>query len=112
MSATATARTGQQVELGRYRTPAGTRVLTGRRIKGVVHVYDFPADHAGRGYFVEKGFESRAELAILVADYRAQAELLGTCPMGVDGLDHICGGPDRRPRASQSYDHTSTPEAG
>lgn len=90
MPATATT-TGQQVELGRYRVPDGTRVLTGRRIEGVVHVYDFPADHAGRGYFVEQGFDSRAELAVLIADYRRQAELLGSCPMGPHGLDHICG---------------------
>lgn len=72
---------GQQVELGRYEVPEGTRVLTGRRIDGVVHIYDFPVDHPGRGYFVEKGFESRAELALLIADYRHQAERSGACPM-------------------------------
>lgn len=84
-------KTGQQVELGRYQTPDGTRVLTGRRIDGVVHVYDFPADHAGRGYFVESDFDSRAELAVLIADYRRQARLLNACPMGPQGLDQVHG---------------------
>jgi len=94
-TATASPAIGQQVELGRYRVPQGTRVLTGRRINGVVHVYDFPADHPGRGYFVEKGFDSRAELAVLIADYRGEAERLGAPPMGPSGLDHIAGaGPD------------------
>src|SRR3954454_17385339 len=89
-TATAEPRAGRQVELGRYRVPEGTRVLTGRRIDGVVHVYDFPGDHSGRGYFVEKDFESRAELAVLVSDYRRQAERLGSCPMGPSGLSHLC----------------------
>jgi len=97
MPATATPTTGHQVELGRYRTPDGTRVLTGRRVDGVVHVYDFPLDHRGRSYFVEKDFESRAELAVLVADYRRQAEVLGACPMGPEGLTNLCN-PDTEPR--------------
>jgi hypothetical protein len=91
-TATAAPQAGRQVELGRYEVPEGTRVLTGRRIDGVVHVYDFPADHAGRGYFVEKDFESRSELAVLIADYRDQARRLGGCPMGPAGLRHIAGG--------------------
>jgi hypothetical protein len=81
VTATAAPPSGRQVELGRYEVPQGTRVLTGRRIDGVVHVYDFPVDHPGRGYFVEKDFESRAELALLIADYRRQAERIGACPM-------------------------------
>ncbi len=99
MSATATPPTGRQVELGRYRAPEGTRVLTGRRIEGVVYVYDFPVDHPGRGYFVEKDFESRAELAVLIADYRRQAKRLDVCPMGPSGLRHLCG-PVPAPAAS------------
>lgn len=93
MTATATrpSATGRQVELGRYRTREGERVLLGRRIDGAVHVYDAPADHPGRRYFVEAGFHSYAELAMLIADYRGQAELLGVCPMGPHGLDHIAG---------------------
>lgn len=91
-TATTEPQTGRQVEIGRYEVPEGTRVLTGRRIEGVVHVYDFPVDHPGRGYFVEKGFETRAELAVLIADYRRQAQLLRGCPMGPDGLVQICTG--------------------
>jgi hypothetical protein len=100
MSATASARPGRQVELGRYDTPNGTRVLTGRRIEGVVHVYDFPVDRAGRGYFVESGFDSRAELAVLIADYRRQAQLIDACPMGPAGLEHICTGANPAAAAS------------
>jgi hypothetical protein len=72
--------TGPRVELGRYPTPDGERVLVGRRIDGEVFVYDHPAG-PGRPYFVERGFASKAELAILLADYRRRAEELGACPM-------------------------------
>ena len=89
MSTTATRKPGQQVELGRYPTPNGTRVLVGRRIDGVVHVYDFAVDHPNRACFVEAGFESKAELAVLVADYLRQAALLGGSPMGPRGRDQI-----------------------
>jgi hypothetical protein len=88
---------GQQVELGRYETSAGTRALVGRRIDGVVHVYDFAVNYPRRAYFVEAGFESRAELAVLVADYLDQARSFGACPMGRDGLDHIVGCPAGAP---------------
>jgi hypothetical protein len=94
---------GQQVELGRYETPTGTRALVGRRIDGVVHVYDFAVNRPKRAYFVEAGFESRAELAVLVADYLDQARLLGACPMGKDGLERIAG-PNRRPSASPLHE--------
>lgn len=75
------------VELGGYETPEGPRVLIGRRIEGEVHVYDAPRSRRGRRYFVEAGFESKAELAVLVADYRHQAERVGTCPMSREGLE-------------------------
>ena len=78
--------TGRPVELGRYETPEGPRVLIGRRIEGQVHVYDAPRSRRGRRYFVESGFESKAELAVLVADYRRQAERLGACPMGAAAI--------------------------
>lgn len=86
--------TGEQVELGRYRTTEEARVLLGRRIDGIVHVYDAPAVGSGRRYFVEARFDSLAELAVLIADYRRQAELNGSCPMGPHGLDHILTPPD------------------
>ena len=75
-----------QVELGRYETQAGERVLVGRRIEGVVHVFDWPAAGRGRRYFVEAGFASKAELAVLLADYRRQAELWGVCPMSSEAI--------------------------
>jgi len=93
----ASVRPGQQVELGRYATSEGPRVLVGRRIDGVVHVYDLPERRGGRRYFVESGFESCAELAVLVADYRRQAERIGACPMSPTGLEHIASGPNPIP---------------
>jgi hypothetical protein len=92
---------GQQVELGRYEIEAGTRVLVGRRIDGVVHVYDFAVDRPSRAYFVEAGFETCAELAALVADYRALAERIDACPMGPGGLDEIVNGPKQAVETSR-----------
>jgi hypothetical protein len=106
-----TCKPGQQVELGRYETPTGTRALVGRRIDGVVHVYDFAVGDPARAYFVESGFESKAELAALVADYLRQARLLGDCPMGRDGLDHIAGEPNRRLSTSHTSDSTPAQRA-
>lgn len=91
-SATSTASTGTPVELGRYDTEAGERILVGRRIDGEVRVYDCPLPgRPGRTYFVESGFESKAELAMLVADYRRQAEELGAPPMSAGALDELLG---------------------
>jgi hypothetical protein len=85
MSATATQSNSVQLNvLGRYRTPEGGRVLVGRRIEGHVYVYDYPESGNGRRYFVEKGFQSKGELAVLIADYRRQAERVGTCPMSCE----------------------------
>ena len=75
------AEAGGLCELGRYAVPEGTRVLVGRRVDGVVHVLDWPADGQGRRYHVEAGFGSMGELAVLVADYRRRAQSLGACPM-------------------------------
>ncbi|MEX2105557.1 MAG: hypothetical protein WD810_01530 [Solirubrobacterales bacterium] len=77
---------GSHVELGRYVTPAGHRVLVGRRIDGIVHVFDWPASGRGCRYLVEAGLSSKAELAMLVADYRRQAELLRACPMSGEAI--------------------------
>jgi hypothetical protein len=75
--------TGKAVKLGRYVTEGRRqRILVGRRIDGVVHVYDAPLGAGpGRTYFVERGFETRGELARLVRDYLRQAQRLGCCPM-------------------------------
>ncbi|HXF00077.1 MAG TPA: hypothetical protein VN458_07005 [Solirubrobacterales bacterium] len=74
---------GTAVELGRYVTDLREqRILLGRQIDSVVHIYDAPLGTGlGRTYFVERGFETRAELAMLVRDYLRQAERLGCCPM-------------------------------
>lgn len=73
--------------LGRYTVSDEARVLVGRRIEGTVFVYDYPRDGRGRRYFVESGFESKAELAVLLADYRREADRLGTCPMSHDAIE-------------------------
>ncbi|HVC07039.1 MAG TPA: hypothetical protein VND98_05585 [Solirubrobacterales bacterium] len=73
--------------LGRYTVSDKGRVLVGRRIEGQVFVYDYPRDGHGRRYFVESGFESKAELAVLLADYRRQAERLGACPMSHEATE-------------------------
>jgi hypothetical protein len=88
MSATAIQSNPAQLhELGHYTLSEEARVLIGRRIEGEVFVYDYPRDGHGRGYFVESGFESKAELAVLLADYRRQAERLGVCPMSPDAIE-------------------------
>jgi hypothetical protein len=94
MSATiADTATGPRVELGRYVTPEGERVLVGRRIDGEVFVYDYPATGAGRPWFVERGFDSKSELAVLVADYRRRAAELGVCPMSAEAIGREMGSP-------------------
>jgi hypothetical protein len=88
MSATAIqSRPAQLTVIGRYTVSDEARVLVGRRIEGKVFVYDYPGGGDGRRYFVESGFESKAELAILLADYRRQAERLGVCPMSPDAIE-------------------------
>jgi len=81
---------GPRVELGRYATPEGERILVGRRIDGEIFVYDHPVG-PGHPYFVERGFGSKAELAILLADYRRQAEALGACPMSAGAIGRGIG---------------------
>jgi hypothetical protein len=89
-TATAPKTTGKPVELGRYETEAGIRVLVGRRVDGEVRVLDCPAPGTpGRSYFVEAGFESKAELAMLVADYRREGERLGVSPMSREALEEL-----------------------
>ena len=76
-------RVGERVELGRYRVPAGERILYGQRVDGVVRVTDVPAQGRGRAYLVERELEQdgHAALLALVADYINQAELHGAVPM-------------------------------
>jgi len=90
-AATAAQDEGQLCELGRYAVPEEARILVGRRIDGTVHVFDWPAAGPGRRYHVEAGFESKAELAVLLADYRRRAADLGVCPMSRAAIDRACG---------------------
>lgn len=71
---------GQRVELARYDTDTGVRVLVGQRIDGAVHVFDEPTT-SGRTFEVEAGLESKAALDALVADYLAKAKRIGYAPM-------------------------------
>lgn len=88
MSATAIqSQPAQLHELGRYSLTDEERVLVGRRIDGEVFVYDYPRGGQGRGFFVESGFESKAELAVMLADYRREAARLGTCPMSGEAIE-------------------------
>jgi hypothetical protein len=83
-------RSGQVVELGRYATDIREqRVIVGRRVDGVVRVFDLPVDGRGRSYQVESGFESYKELAAMVADYKHQALRLGECPMSPRALRRL-----------------------
>lgn len=87
MSATAVQPAPSQLAvLGHYSLAEEARVLVGRRIEGEVYVYDYPEHGTGRRYFVERGFESKAELAVLIADYRRQAKRLGACPMSGEAI--------------------------
>jgi hypothetical protein len=67
---------GQRVELARYRTSAGERILHGQRVEGVVRVTDAPSNAGGRSYLVERGLEEDGYSALraLVADYVAQSQ--------------------------------------
>lgn len=88
MSATAVqSQPAQLYELGHYRLSEEERVLVGRQIEDAFYVYDYPRDGRGRRYFVESGFESKAELAVLLADYRRRADQLGACPMSAEGIE-------------------------
>ena len=95
----------QTVELGRYETARGEeRMLVGRRDDdGVVRLFDRPMPGGrlrGRSYFVEAGFESKAELAIFRRRYLEDAESLGDSPMSRTAVDRIVDSPELLTRAS------------
>ena len=68
---------GDERELARYATSAGTRLLVGQRIGGEVRVVDRPAGDEGTVLFVARDVSTRAELDALVADYVAECERRG-----------------------------------
>jgi hypothetical protein len=93
---TTTDRKHQTVELGRYVTARGEeRMLVGRRGRdGLIRLFDLPrpGDRSrGRSYFVEAGFDSKAELAIFRRRYLEDADVLGDSPMSPAAIDRIVG---------------------
>jgi hypothetical protein len=81
---------GERVELARYSTRTGERVLYGQRIDGVVRVTDSPSQGRGRAYLIERGLEQDgyAALKALVADYTAEAKRLNAIPMAMSAVRH------------------------
>ncbi len=79
---------GERMELARYTSPVGERVLYGQRVNGIVRVTDVPARGRGRAYLVERELEQDGYEALnaLVADYLDQAALLEDVPMAVSPL--------------------------
>jgi hypothetical protein len=72
---------GERVELARYETQTGTRILVGQRIDGIVHIFDEPTGGDEPSYLVETHLESNSELRALIADYVSKAAQLGYAPM-------------------------------
>lgn len=72
---------GQRVELARYDTDTGTRLLVGQRIDGIVHIFDEPASGDHPTFLVETHLERNSELSALIDDYLAKAKRLGYSPM-------------------------------
>jgi hypothetical protein len=70
-------RTGERVELRRYRIPDGERILVGQRIGGRVALIDTPAGAEGHVYLVERHVESKAELDGIVTEYAERSEGVG-----------------------------------
>jgi hypothetical protein len=73
-------RSGDRVELGRYRLASGERVIYGQRVRGVVRLVDVPAAGGGRRYVIERELTSMAELEAIVADYLQQAAIWNEIP--------------------------------
>ena len=80
MSRSISRRSGDRVELGRYRITSGERAIYGQRILGVVRLVDVTATGRGRRYVIERGLTSRAELEAIVADYLQQAAIWDEIP--------------------------------
>jgi hypothetical protein len=64
---------GPRVELARYLTSAGERVIYAVRVGGMVVVSDWPADGPGRAFVVERGVTCERELYALVTDHVDQS---------------------------------------
>ena len=64
---------GPRVELARYLTSDGERVIYAVRVGGMVVVSDWPADGPGRTFVIERGVTCERELYALVTDYVDQS---------------------------------------
>ena len=73
-------RMSERVELGRYTSRAGERLVCGQRVLGVVRVVDHPANGHGRRYVIERELTRMAELEAIVADYVQQAAIWDAIP--------------------------------
>ena len=80
MSTAISPRSGERVELGRYRISAGERVVYGQRLLGVVRLVDHPADGHGRRYVIERELTVMVELEAILADYLRQAAIWDQIP--------------------------------
>jgi hypothetical protein len=92
---------GERVELAHYTIAAGTRVLYGQRVDGVVRLIDRPLDGQGRSYLVERELEQDGNdaLTALVADYIQQSRVHDQVPMLASNFH-----PDpRHPDADQEH---------
>ena len=78
--------------LGQYELDhQGVRVLVGYLSESgeVEEVLDKSVNGRGRPYVVVRGFESLAELAGIVVDYRRQAERLDEIPMSSQAVNQL-----------------------
>jgi hypothetical protein len=64
---------GPRVELARYLTSDGERVIYAVRVGGMVVVSDWPAEDPGRAFVIERGVTCERELYALVNDYVDQS---------------------------------------
>jgi len=71
---TTTTPAGQRVELARYYSDTGARLLIGQRLDGNVHVFDEPAAGDQPTSLGESHLERNSELRALIGDYLAQAK--------------------------------------
>src|SRR5206468_837342 len=64
---------GPRVELARYLTSDGERVIYAVRVGGMVVVSDWPAGGPGRAFVIERGVSCERELYALLTDYVDQS---------------------------------------
>ncbi len=79
---------GDRVQLGRYSSGTGDRLIIGQRVDDVVRVSDCPAGGHGRAYLIERELEhdGNSALQALIADYLNQAHRLDEIPMATSLL--------------------------